>query len=74
MVRLVLVGVLFLTGCHNINGPFQPRKPERVDDPLLSINDQARRGRDRLALPEEGATVAPSTGMQPPGQALQPGR
>ncbi len=74
MHRLLLVGILFLTGCHNVVGPFQSRQPQRVDDPLLSINEQKRRGRDRLALPEEGASVAPSTGTQPPGQALQPSR
>jgi hypothetical protein len=74
MYRLLLLTALLLTGCQNLVGPFQPRKPERVDDPLLSINEQQRRGRDRLALPEEGATVAPSTGLQPPDQALQPGR
>ncbi len=67
--RLWLIGILCLTGCQNTVGPFQSRPPQRVDDPLLTIGEQQRRGRDRLALPEEGAGVAPSTGTQPPGQA-----
>jgi hypothetical protein len=66
MHRLLVLGVLFLAGCRNVNGPFEPRKPERVDDPLLSISEQQRRGRDRLALPEESARVAPSAETQPP--------
>ncbi len=66
MHRLYLVGFLFLAGCQSVVGPFEHRKPERVDDPLLSINEQQRRGRDRLALPDESA-LAPRTGVQLPG-------
>jgi hypothetical protein len=69
MCRLFLVGSLFLTGCSNIVGPFDHRKAERVDDPLLSINEQQRRGRDRLALPMEAVTVAPPTGLNQQGSA-----
>ena len=62
MRRLCLVGFLFLAGCQNIMGPFEHRKPERVDDPLLSITEQQRRGRDRLALPDDTG-LAPRTGV-----------
>lgn len=62
MYRLYLIGVLFLAGCQNVVGPFEHRKPERVDDPLLSISEQQRRGRDRLALPDE-SVLAPKTGV-----------
>jgi hypothetical protein len=62
----LLVAVLFLTGCQNIVGPFQPRGPGRVDDPLLSINEQQKRGRDRLALPDYSPTVGPTTGLEIP--------
>jgi hypothetical protein len=65
MRRLLLLGILLLAGCHNVIGPFQPRKPERVDDPLLTINEQQRRGRDRLALPVESPAVAPNSGVAP---------
>lgn len=65
MHRFVLVGVLLLAGCRNVVGPFEHRTPERVDDPLLTINEQQRLGRDRLALPDESKAVAPPTGTVP---------
>ena len=67
MRRLSWIGFLLLAGCQSVVGPFEHRKPERVDDPLLSINEQQRRGRDRLALPDESAALAPRTGVQLPG-------
>jgi hypothetical protein len=51
MRRLYLVGFLLLAGCQNVVGPFEHRKPE-----------QQRRGRDRLALPDDTG-VAPRTGV-----------
>ena len=65
MHRILAVCLLLLAGCEHVIGPFQHRKPERVDDPLLTINEQQRRGRDRLALPEESPTVAPRSGVDP---------
>ena len=65
MKRLLLVGVLVLAGCQNILGPFRPREPQRVDDPLLPISEQQRRGRDRYALPEESPKVAPPIFSRP---------
>ena len=55
MHRLILLaGVLLTVGCSgNIVGPFAYRPPQRVDDPLLTISEQQRRGRDRLAFPDE---------------------
>jgi hypothetical protein len=61
MRRLLLLGALLLTGCQNLAGPFQHRaNPVQVDDPRLTIDEQKRLGRDRLALPEWG-NVAPKT-------------
>ena len=65
MHRFFLLGVLLLAGCRNVVGPFEHRAPERVDDPLLTISEQQRRGRDRLALPDESRAIAPPTGIQP---------
>jgi hypothetical protein len=62
MHRFLLIGVLLLAGCQNVVGPFQSRRPERVDDPLLSINEQQRRGRDRLALPDDSPAFGPGRG------------
>jgi hypothetical protein len=67
MRRLLLIGVLCLVGCQNVLGPFAHRDPQRVDDPLLTIGEQERRGRDRLALPEESTAIAPSTDLDRPG-------
>lgn len=61
MHRLLLLGILFLAGCQNVVGPFQHRDPQRVDDPILTINEQQRRGRDRIALPEDRTGLAPFT-------------
>ena len=60
MHRLLLVGVLLLAGCQNVVGPREHRDmPLHVDDPCLSIGEQQRNGRDRLAIPDP--TVAPRT-------------
>jgi hypothetical protein len=59
MRRLLILGVLLLAGCETVRGPLQPREPQRVDDPRYSIPEQERRGRDRLAVPDETKTVAP---------------
>jgi hypothetical protein len=67
MHRLLLVSVLLLAGCQNYAGPFASRKPERVDDPLLTIPEQQRRGRAGLALPDDSAAVAPRTPVTSPG-------
>ena len=65
MRRIFLTGVLILAGCQNVAGPFARRPPQRVDDPLLSINEQEMRGRDRLALPLESPNVGPPVPARP---------
>src|SRR5690349_4765685 len=59
MRRLFILGVLLLAGCSSIRGPFQPRSPERVDDPRYSIPEQQCRARDQLPLPQESRQIAP---------------
>ena len=66
MRGLCFIGILLLAGCQSVSGPFALRRDGRVDDPLLSIPEQKARGRERLALPDESASVAPRTGVQPP--------
>jgi hypothetical protein len=67
MRRLIVLGIVLLAGCRSVVGPFEHRDPQRVDDPLLTIGEQERRGRDRLALPEYSPRVAPQTYVDPPG-------
>jgi hypothetical protein len=62
MRHLILVVALFAMGCGgNVIGPFQQRKPMRVDDPHVSIPEQEVRGRDRLALPDQSQAIAPGS-------------
>lgn len=65
LTKSVLLGSLLLAGCQNIRGPLEPRSPVRVDDPCLSIDEQERLGRDRLAFPDE--SVGPPSGVARPG-------
>ena len=61
MRRVVLLMVLVLSaGCKNITGPFDQRRPrDRGDDPLFTIDEQKRRGAERLAIPEDDRNVSP---------------
>jgi hypothetical protein len=61
MRRIGWIGVvLLLSGCQSVVGPRQRQTiPGVVDDPRLSIREQERKGRDRLALPDESPAVAP---------------
>jgi hypothetical protein len=62
MRHLILVVALFAVGCGgNVIGPFQQRKPLRVDDPKVTIPEQEVRGRDRLALPDQSHAIAPGS-------------
>ena len=68
MRRLLLIGLLLLAGCQNVSGPFACKRPERVDDPRLPLEEQERRGRDRLALPENSPNLAPRSDFSLPWQ------
>lgn len=67
MRHLILGIALALAGCQSVVGPFQSRAPQRVDDPLLPISEQQRRGRDRLAIPEDRNALAPKAYIDRPG-------
>jgi hypothetical protein len=67
MRRTVLLVAMLMAGCHNVISPFEHRTPARVDDPSLSIGEQEREGRARLALPEESRAVGPNSGVEIPG-------
>jgi len=74
MRRLFLPAMLLLAGCSTFVGPFGRRQPERVDDPRLTISEQERRGRDRLALPQESPTIAPPVSGFPGTYGRESGR
>lgn len=59
---LALGILLLIAGCQGMSGPFaHKRDPVRVDNPSLTIPEQERLGRERLAIPElTSKNVAPS--------------
>jgi len=59
-ILLGLIAILGTTGCRNIAGPFEARNKSRADLPGYSIEEQKRRGRDRLATFEDDRSVGPS--------------
>ena len=65
MRRLVILLVL-LAGCQGVIGPREPRQPVRIDDPRVSIAEQERRGRDRLALPDATPLLPQTSGETRP--------
>jgi hypothetical protein len=67
MRYLALIGILFLAGCQNTVGPFRSRPPQRIDDPVLNIDEQQRRARAQIALPDDSDSLAPKTYIDRPG-------
>lgn len=57
------LGILLLvSGCQGMNGPWvHKQNPVRVDDPHLTIDQQERLGRDRLAIQEMDSNIVPRT-------------
>lgn len=52
MRRGLLLVLLLVLGCQSLNTPWDPRRPERADDPLLAPNEQRRKSRYLLAFPD----------------------
>jgi hypothetical protein len=51
---ILLVMVMCMAGCKGTTGPLANKnRNDRIDDPLLTIDEQQRRGRDRYAIPED---------------------
>jgi hypothetical protein len=60
MRRLLCLSLVLLAGCQNVLGPrYRNYESTKVDNPCLTIAEQKRLGRDRLALPEMSKTVVP---------------
>jgi hypothetical protein len=68
MQRILLICLLALAGCQNVNGPWKrPGPPPDVADPRLTIQQQEVLGRDRLALPQQSWDAGPRTFTEQPG-------
>lgn len=64
--RCCLIGLLGLAGCKSTTGPLGYHKPDRVDDPMLSIEEQKARGRQRYSYIEDKSSLAPPTYLDRP--------
>jgi hypothetical protein len=61
-MRWIVLVALLSVGCQGIEGPLAHRaSPEWINNPCLTIAEQEKRGRDRLALPEPSNDIAPRT-------------
>ena len=68
-MKWVLLFVLFatVTGCQCGCGGLAYSNSDRADDPRYSIEEQQRRGRERLALVEDSDGLTPKTYVDRPG-------
>jgi hypothetical protein len=59
---------LFLAacGCARFAGPREVRNSGRADAPGYTIDEQQRRGRERLAITEDDRRIGPSPGISRP--------
>ena len=63
---LCTLGLLFaLAGCRSEGDSLGYRKPNRADDPMLSIGEQQSRGRERYSYIEDDR-LAPKLGVDRP--------
>ena len=61
LTAIGLLGLLPLAACSRFAGPLEsnPRNAGRVDAPWLSIEEQQKRGRERLAITEDDYRIGP---------------
>ena len=77
MMRRSLLLVLALlvggpVGCQSVKGMFSGRgSREKADDPLYNIDEQQRRGREKIPLPEENTSLLPYIGSANYGPAYR---
>ncbi len=62
LVTLCLVGLLgAAVGCQRFRGPLEVRQLGRPDVPGYTIDEQQRRGRERLTVIEDDFRIGPRT-------------
>lgn len=57
--RLFVLGLIALTGCNRFSGPVETRQMGRADAPGYTIDEQKKRGRERLAVSEDDYRIGP---------------
>lgn len=69
MRRLALLAFVLSAaalGCNRFAGPLEVRKMDRADAPGYTIEEQKRRGRERLAITEDDPAIGPKAGIDRP--------
>ncbi|GIW83979.1 MAG: hypothetical protein KatS3mg106_492 [Gemmataceae bacterium] len=60
-VVLAVLGMVMASGCNRFLGPREVRQLGRPDAPGYTIDEQQRRGRERLTVIEDDFRVGPKT-------------
>ncbi|MCE9567075.1 MAG: hypothetical protein K8U57_34160 [Planctomycetes bacterium] len=66
-VLMMVIVLLSSTACTRFAGPLAVRQMDRADAPGYTIEEQEKRGRARLALPDDDRAVGPKTNIDPTG-------
>ena len=57
--RLLLLAVIALAGCNRFTGPLETRQLGRADAPGYTLDEQQKRGRERLSISEDDFRIGP---------------
>jgi hypothetical protein len=72
MRRVVMSALILLScaACTRFAGPLAVRQMDRADAPGYTIEEQEKRGRARLAIPDDDRAVGPKTNIDPTGYRI----
>lgn len=59
MLLVVVMAFGALTGCNRFSGPLETRQLGRADAPGYTIDEQQKRGRERLSISEDDYRIGP---------------
>ncbi len=52
----IILGAVCVTGCRGTTGPVANKsRTDKPDDPLFTIDEQQKRGRDRYSYPDDAS-------------------
>jgi hypothetical protein len=66
MILLAVLAASTIVGCKDFNGPRKAAMKPKPDLPGYSIEEQQRRGRDKLTIPEDNFRIGPSLNIDRP--------
>jgi hypothetical protein len=59
MLLLAVIAFGSLAGCNRFSGPLETRQMGRADAPGYTIDEQQKRGRERLSISEDDYRIGP---------------